>query len=106
MVAYKTAEWWRFATAIVPYAIITAILKYHKRLLWHMGEADDDELTVEKGEEHIGARVDSETHRRLRVAAAERDEPMTDFIRHAVAKALAELDEGNGNQTAKAAASN
>lgn len=60
-----------------------------------MGEADGRDTAVEKGEEHIGARVDEDTHRKIRIAAAERDEPMTDFIRYAVGKTLAELEEGN-----------
>lgn len=60
-----------------------------------MGRPEESDTEVEKGEEHLGARVDSETYRQVRIAAAQRDEPMTDFIRHAVADALAELDEGN-----------
>jgi uncharacterized protein (DUF1778 family) len=69
-----------------------------------MGDADANDTTVEKGEEHIGARVDEATHRKIRIAAAERDEPMTDFIRYAVGKTLAELEEGNRTNPPTAAA--
>lgn len=70
-----------------------------------MGERENSGTTVEKGDEHIGARVDEDTHRKIRVAAAERDEPMTDFIRYAVGKTLAELEEGNPKATAATASS-
>ena len=58
-------------------------------------QTDDRRVTVKKGDEHLGARVDSDTYRMVRIAAAERDEPMTEFVRNAVADALAELEEGN-----------
>ena len=71
-----------------------------------MGEHSDEQpVAVEKGDEHLGARVDAETYKRVRVAAAENDEPMTDFVRKAVAAALSELDEGNQKKRAATASS-
>lgn len=61
-----------------------------------MGETNtDDDVAVEKGEEHLSARIDSESYRRIRVAAAERDESIAEFLRNSVTETLAELDQGN-----------
>lgn len=70
-----------------------------------MGETKNgDPTTVEKGEEHLSARIDEASYRRIRIAAAERDESIAEFLRNSVTETLMELEEGN-QRTAKVAAS-
>jgi uncharacterized protein (DUF1778 family) len=63
-----------------------------------MRENQDDDVTVEKGEEHLSARVDEDSYHQIRVAAAANNQSMAAFLREAAADALAELDEGNPNR--------
>jgi uncharacterized protein (DUF1778 family) len=63
-----------------------------------MRENQDDDVTVEKDEEHLSARVDEDSYHQIRVAAAANNQSMAAFLREAAADALAELDEGNPNR--------
>lgn len=70
-----------------------------------MGDADIGGSAVEKGDEHLSARIDSDSYRRIRIAAAQRDESIAEFLRESVSETLAELEEGNSNQNPIAASS-
>lgn len=65
-------------------------------------ENSGDTATVEKGEEHLSARIDEDSYRRIRIAAAERDESIAEFLRNSVTETLAELEEGNRRAAAAA----
>jgi uncharacterized protein (DUF1778 family) len=71
-----------------------------------MGQANnDDAMAVEKGEEHLSARIDEDSYRRIRIAAAERDESIAEFLRNSVTETLAQLEEGNQRMQTAAASS-
>ena len=68
-------------------------------------QTDADGEQVKKGEEHLSARIDEDSYRRIRIAAAERDESIAEFLRNSVSATLAELDEGNRRMQTAAASS-
>lgn len=70
-----------------------------------MGENTDERVTVKKGEEHLSARIDEDSYRKIRIAAAERDESIAEFLRNSVSETLAELERGNQRGRTAAASS-
>lgn len=61
--------------------------------MYSMGD-DTDSIDVQDGDNHLSARVDDKSHRSVKIAAAQRDESMAEFVRYAVDRALKDLEEG------------